>query len=141
MTPKEFRQSIWEYKMGARYGTQTVFDEDVITASKAIDDFYRTIGKEYDTLQIPQKAMQKHIDFLQQILAKTKNRKKREDMILQIAKMEKRLEYVKENGSLINNYINVVYRRDVIDANFDKFVKTLRTALRERNPAITQDEI
>jgi len=141
MTPKEFRQNIWEYKMGQRYGTQTVFDEDVITASKAIDDFYKTIGKEYDTLEIPQKAMQGHINFLQKILAKTKNRKKREDYILQIAKMEKRLEYVKKNGSLIDNYINVVYRRDVIEANFDKFVKTLGMALRERNPAITQDEI
>ena len=35
--------------MGARYGTQTVFDEDVITASKAIDDFYTARGGEFET--------------------------------------------------------------------------------------------
>jgi len=43
-----------------------------------------------------------------------------------IRKLENDLEYVKENGSLIDNYINVVYRRDVIDANFDDFVKTFK---------------
>ena len=144
-TPKEFRQQIWEYKMGARFGTQTVFDEDVITASKAIDDFYRTIGKEYESLKIPQKAMQKHIDYLQSILDNIKYRTDYspliEELTLSINKMQKRIEYVNKNGALIDNYINVVYRRDVIDANFDDFVKTLGVALRERNPSITQDEI
>ena len=141
LTPTQFRQKIWDYKMGQRYGSNEVFDEDIITASNAVDDFYKTIGKEYDKLKIVEKHLSKNIDQVNEILKRTKNTKKREDLILQIRKLENDLEYVKENGSLMDNYINVVYRRDKIEANFDDFVVVLGKALRARNPEITSQQI
>ena len=40
-----------------------------------------------------------------------------------------------------NDYINIVYRRDVIDTRFDEFKDLLSRLLREKNPTITQSEI
>tara|TARA_A100001515_G_C4591972_1_gene216301 strand:+ start:4507 stop:7722 length:3216 start_codon:yes stop_codon:yes gene_type:complete len=142
MTPREFREKIFDYRMGQKYGSNEVFDDEVILASRAIDDFYKTIGKEYDSLKIVETSLTRQLNTLDTIIANTKNVKRKQEFILTRAKLQKRLDYVKENGSLIrNNYTNIVYKRDAIDADFEGFKKVLGEALRKSNKNIRQDEI
>ena len=137
MSPREFREKVFEARMGNKN-----LDPEVIEAARKLDNFYGPIGKEYDELQIATTFIERYINRLDDIIGKTKNNKKVNDLTKLKEKLEKRLDYIKQNGSLKkNDYINIVYRRDVIDSRFDEFKDLLSRLLREKNPTITQSEI
>ena len=50
MSPKQFREAIWDYRFG-----KLDVDDEVIEASKGLDQFYKSIGGEYDELKIVQR--------------------------------------------------------------------------------------
>ena len=137
MSPREFREKVFEARMGNKN-----LDPEVVEAARKLDNFYGPIGKEYDELQIATTFIERYINRLDDIIGKTKNNKKVNDLTKLKEKLEKRLDYIKQNGSLKkNDYINIVYRRDVIDSRFDEFKDLLSRLLREKNPTITQSEI
>ena len=90
MIHREFREKIFDYRMGQKYGSNEVFDDEVILASRAIDDFYKTIGKEYDSLKIVETSLTRQLNTLDTIIANTKNVKKKQEFILTRAKLQKR---------------------------------------------------
>ena len=137
MSPKQFREAIWDYRFG-----KLDVDDEVIEASKGLDQFYKSIGGEYDELKIVQRYLEHQIDALKFFIGRTKNNKRKVDLQTKLEKLESKLEYVNTHGSLKrDNYTNIVFKKDRITANFDEFKLILTKALRAKNPAIRQDEI
>ena len=137
MSPKEFRESIWDYRFG-----KTDVEDEVIEASKGLDDFYKSIGGEYDELKIVQSYINSQIDAVKFFIKRTKNKTKKQDLNIKLEKLQSRLEYVNKYGSLKQDkYTNIMFKKDQITARFDEFSAVLTRALREKNPAIREDEI
>ena len=137
MSPKQFREAIWDYRFG-----KLDVDDEVIEASKGLDDFYKSIGGEYDQLQIVQRYLEHQIDALKFFIGRTKNNKRKVELQTKLEKLESKLEYVNKHGSLKrDNYTNIVFKKDRITANFDEFKIVLTKALRAKNPNIRSDEI
>ena len=137
MSPKQFREAIWDYRFG-----KLDVDDEVIEASKGLDQFYKSIGGEYDELKIVQRYLEHQIDALKFFIGRTKSNKRKGELQVKLEKLESKLEYVNTHGSLKrDNYTNIVFKKDRITANFDEFKLILAKALRAKNPAIRQDEI
>ena len=137
MNPKEFRESIWDYRFG-----KTDVEDEVIEASKGLDDFYKAIGGEYDELKIVQSYLNSQIDAVKFFIGRTKNKIKKQDLTIKLEKLEARLEYVNKYGSLKQDkYTNIMFKKDEITRRFDDFKVVLTKALRDKNPNIRQDEI
>ena len=114
----------------------------VIEASKGLDDFYKSIGGEYDELKIVQSYINSQIDAVKFFIKRTKNKTKKQDLNIKLEKLQSRLEYVNKYGSLKQDkYTNIMFKKDQITARFDEFSAVLTRALREKNPAIREDEI
>ena len=95
MSPREFREKVFEARMGNKN-----LDPEVVEAARKLDNFYGPIGKEYDELQIATTFIERYINRLDDIIGRTKNNKKVNDLTKLKEKLEKRLDYIKQNGSL-----------------------------------------
>tara|TARA_R110000744_G_scaffold169062_3_gene286867 strand:- start:54 stop:3314 length:3261 start_codon:yes stop_codon:yes gene_type:complete len=136
MSPKQFRESVWEARSGRKD-----LPEEAITASKELDGFFGKLGKEYDELGIVSSYIEREIDKINYWIRRTKNNDLMVSLQLEKKKLTERLNYINKNGSLAKNYITISYKRDKIKNNFTEFKKILTASLREKNPAITKTEI
>tara|TARA_R110002051_G_scaffold14690_3_gene47120 strand:+ start:18441 stop:21710 length:3270 start_codon:yes stop_codon:yes gene_type:complete len=136
MSPKEFREAVWDARSGRKD-----LPEEVIKASKELDGFFGKLGKEYDDLGIVPAALEREIDKIDYWIRRTKNKELMAELQAEKKILKDQLDYIKENGSLAKNYITISYKRDRIKNNFTEFKKILTVSLRDKNPRITQKEI
>ena len=135
LTPRQFREQIWM----ARMGSESV-EEEAKVAAKSLDKYYGKIGKEYDELNIAQAFIEKQIATLEKYIQMTTNNAKKAKFISIKRKLQSRLDYINKYGSLKkDNYINMIFKRDVIEHRFHDFHNLMRGMLKKRG--LSKDQI
>jgi len=159
----QFRELVFEkLLMGKNYKIANQDDRinDIIKqAAETQRKYYDDLVNEYDNAKIVQSYLDTNIerlDFFREVwkreLKNTGDEIRRgtlsakiADISVQINKLQKRLDYVNKNGIRRRDYVNIVYKRDVIDARFSDFQRIMREILNNPNDpklaSLTKDEI
>ena len=147
----KFREMIFEKMlMGKNYkigGQDDMVNDIVKKAAESQRKFYDSLVDEYDKGRIVQSYLETNIERLsffktvwERKLQTINNKAKRdelakriEDVTIQVKRLQNRLDYVNKNGIRRRDYVNIVYKRDAIDARFSDFSRIMREILSNKN--------
>ena len=139
LSPKEFREEIWDARVANMYKTSADVSDEAKAAAKDLDNYFGPLGREYDELGITQAFIEKQIRQLEDWIKSTKSNSKKSYFISLKRKAEERLAYVNKNGALKkDNYLPMMFRRDVIEARYDEFKALMTKMLKDKG---TPDEV
>lgn len=151
MNASKFREMVFEKMlMGKNYKIAMQDDRvnDLVKqAAESQRRFYDTLVDEYDKGKIVQSYLETNVERLeffvktwQSKLNSSKNQNEIDmltlriaDTKLQIKKLNNRIDYVNKQGIRRRDYVNIVYKRDVIDARFSDFERIMREILENGN--------
>lgn len=150
-----FREMVFEKMLmgkGYKIANQDDRVNDIIKqAAESQRKFYDNLVNEYDKGRIVQSYLETNIERLEffrkiwerKLGSTTKKstidelKKKIADVALQTKKLQNRLDYINKNGIRRRDYVNIVYKRDAIDARFSDFQRLMREILSNKNdPAL-----
>ena len=133
LSPKEFREEIWDARVANMYKTSADVSDEAKAAAKDLDNYFGPLGREYDELGITQAFIEKQIRQLEDWIKSTKSNSKKSYFISLKRKAEERLAYVNKNGALKkDNYLPMMFRRDVIEARYDEFKALMTKMLKDK---------
>jgi hypothetical protein len=139
LSPKEFREEIWDARVANMYKTSADVSDEAKAAAKDLDNYFGPLGREYDELGITQAFIEKQIRQLEDWIKSTKSNSKKAYFISLKRKAEERLAYVNKHGALKkDNYLPMMFRRDVIEARYDEFKALMTKMLKDKG---TPDEV
>ena len=139
LSPKEFREEIWDARMANMYKTKANVSPEAKAAAKDLDDYFKPLGTEYDELGITQSFIQKQISQLEEWIKKTTSNSKKAYFISLKRQAESRLAYINEHGAMKkDSYLPMMFKRDVIEARFDEFKALMTKMLKDKG---TPDEV
>ena len=140
LSPREFSSKVTR----ARMNPDGEFPPEVLAAAKHTQDlFYGPLGKEYKDSGIPLAWHKQELEKVKLSITrmdgsiKGRNKVKDPDKVQRLAdlivekrKLESKIAIIEEKGiQLKTNYINPLFKRDVIDARPQDFIKIMREEL------------
>ena len=135
---KDFKTAVWKKRIGQQDPL-----EEIPEVSKAVEisqKFIYSMGEEYDRLGIPLMYMERQIQIMKAQIKKATGKNKI-GLEKQLAKLEEKYAYMKDNGSLAKNYVNRVWLRDQIESRFDEFKSLVTPMIKAKNPTMTDEAI
>lgn len=151
VNPTKFREMVFEKMlMGKNYKIAMQDDRvnDLVKqAAESQRKFYDNLVDQYDTLKVVPAYLETNIErlsFFKDLWIKKLNgeaavekraalQAKIANISIQIKKLQNRLDIVKTNGIRRRDYVNIVFKRDAIDARFSDFERILRKILSNKN--------
>jgi len=137
LSPKQFREQITMHRLGDKN-----VEPEVIKASKGSDDFFNTIGKEYESLEIVPAWVNTQIQYLELLEVTVKKADVKANIAVRIRRLEKVRDDIKENGILRKEtYVPIIYKKDEIVRRFKDFELIMRRSIARSKLNLSDDEI
>jgi len=137
LSPKQFREQITMHRLGDKN-----VEPEVIKASKGSDDFFDTIGKEYESLEIVPAWVNTQIQYLELLEVTVKKADVKANIAARIRRLEKVRDDIKENGILKKEtYVPIIYKKDEIVRRFKDFELIMRRSIERSKLNLSDDEI
>lgn len=138
MSFRDFKTAIWKRRIGQQHPDAEI--DEVIKATEITQKYVYKMGEEYDELGIPLMYMERQIQIMKAQIKKATGKNKI-GLEKQLAKLEEKYAYMKDNGSLAKNYVNRVWLRDQIESRFDEFKSLVTPMIKAKNPTMTDEAI
>jgi len=138
MSFRDFKTAIWKRRIGQQHPDAEI--DEVIKATEVTQKYVYKMGEEYDELGIPLMYMERQIQIMKAQIKKTTGKNKI-GLEKQLAKLEEKYAYMKDNGSLAKNYVNRIWLRDQIESRFDEFKSLVTPMIKAKNPTMTEEAI
>lgn len=149
LSPREFREEIFLAKMNLPNKNIPQAKQAALEVDKYI---YKPLGQEYIDIGVPlnwhRAYLAKADKITKDLRTKLGERGLNEKGLDALAKweritkrLESRIAMFEKGEGLRKNYINIVWKRDVIEADWNNFSRYLYNAIQKRYPQMSGDEI
>ena len=149
LSPREFRQEIFLAKMNLPNKNIPQVKQAALEVDKYV---YKPLGQEYVDVGVPLNWHRAYLDKANTITARLRETQadrgltvKGQETLAKWEKISRRLENrikMYESGEgLRKNYVNIVWKRDMLDKNWDEFSDLMFKTIKKRYPKISDREI
>ena len=149
LSPSEFRKEIFLAKMNLPNKNIPQAKQAAIEVDKFV---YKKLGQEYIDVGVPLNWHRAYLEKANKITASLREKFATRGLTVKgqealakwekiTARLESRIKMFESGEGLRKNYVNIVWKRDMIEANWEEFSDLLRETIKKRYPEMKGEEL